>query len=88
MRYQVSSALVDHARSYADAFGIAGVDMSQALSDTSGQWQPRLSYDGAVHDVRLDDGVHISEDGSRRTSSWTVATLAQLWSRPQLESVI
>ncbi len=53
-----------------------------------GQWQPRLSYDSAVHDVRFDDKVHVTEDGSQRTSRWTVATLAQLWSRPQLESVI
>jgi hypothetical protein len=88
MRHQVATTLVDHARAYARAFGIAGVDFSQALSDTSGQWQPRLSYDGAVHDVRLDDGVHVTEDGSRRTSSWTVAALAALWSRRQVESVI
>jgi hypothetical protein len=88
MRHEVATNLVEHARAYASAFGIASVDMSQALSDTSGQWQQRLSYDGAVHEVRFDDKVHVTEDGSRRTSLWTVATLAQLWSRPQVESVV
>jgi hypothetical protein len=88
MRHEVAATLVDHARAYARAFGIAGVDFSQALSDTSGQWQQRLSYDGAVHDVRFDDKVHVTEDGSRRTSSWMVATLAQLWSRPQVAPLI
>jgi hypothetical protein len=88
MRHEVAATLVDHARAYARAFGIASIDMSQALSDTSGQWQQRLSYDGGVHDVRFDDKVHVTEDGSRRTSLWAVATLAQLWSHPQLESVI
>jgi hypothetical protein len=88
MRHQVATTLVDHGRAYASAFGIAAVDMSQALSDTSGQWQQRLSYDGAVHDVRLDDGVHLTEDGSRRASQWTAATLAELWNRPQLADVV
>ena len=63
-------------------------DWSQALSDTSGQWQSQLAYDGGVHAVRLDDGVHLTEDGSFRTSAWTTATLMQLWSRPQVESVV
>ena len=69
-------------------FGIATADWTQALSDTSGGWQPQLSYDGGVHVVRLDDNVHLSEDGSIRTSAWTVAALAALWSRPQVESVV
>jgi hypothetical protein len=88
MRHEVATTLVAHARAYASAFGIASVDLSQALSDTSGQWQQRLSYDGGVHDVRLDDKVHVTEDGSRRASAWTLTTLAQLWSRPQVESVV
>lgn len=88
MRHQVATALVERARGYASAFGIATADMSQALSDTSGGWQQRLSYDGAVHEVRLDDKVHVTQDGSRRASAWTVATLAQLWSRPQVAAVV
>jgi hypothetical protein len=88
MRHQVATTLVDHSRNYAHAFGIAGADMSQALSDTSGGWQRQISYDGAEHDVRLDDGVHLTDDGSRRASRWTMATLAQLWSHPQVESVV
>jgi hypothetical protein len=88
MRNQVATTLVAHARGYASTFGIATADMSQALSDTSGGWQLQLSYDGGVHDVRLGDRVHLTEDGSRRASHWTVAALAQLWNRPQLESVV
>jgi lysophospholipase L1-like esterase len=88
MRHQVTTTLVAHARAYGNQFGIATTDWSQALSDTSGQWQPQLSYDGGVHAVRLDDGVHLTEDGSLRTSAWTTATLMQLWSRPQVESVV
>lgn len=79
MRHQVATRLVARERRYPKAFGVDIVDWSQALSDTSGQWQPRLSYDGAVHTVRLDDDIHLTEDGSLRTSVWTAATLAQLW---------
>jgi hypothetical protein len=79
MRHEVATKLVASTRRYPKAFGIRTVDWSQALSDTSGQWQSQLSYDGGVHDVRLDDHVHLTEDGSRRTSVWTAATLAQLW---------
>jgi len=88
MRNEVATTLVAHARAYATAFGIASADMSHALSDTNGGWQPQLSYDGAVHEVRLGDRVHLTEDGSRRASQWTTATLADLWSRPQVESVV
>jgi hypothetical protein len=86
MRHQVAVTLVAHARAYGSEFGIATSDTSQALSDTSGQWQRDLSYGGAVHTVRLDDRVHLTDDGSRRASAWTMATLAQLWSRPQTSS--
>jgi hypothetical protein len=83
MRHEVATTLEAHARAYAAEFGIASSDWTQALSDTAGQWQSQLSYDGAVHTVRLDDKVHLTEDGSRRTSQWTMSTLAQIWSRPQ-----
>jgi hypothetical protein len=79
MRHQVGTTLIASERRYPKEFGIRIVDWSQALSDTSGQWQLLLSYDGAVHAVRLDDHVHLTEDGSLRTSVWTAATLAQLW---------
>jgi hypothetical protein len=88
MRHQVGNALVAHDRAYGPMFGIDTADWTEALSDTSGQWQPKLSYDGAVHVVRLDDNVHLSDDGSVRTASWTVAALAALWNRPQVESVV
>jgi hypothetical protein len=88
MRHQVATTLLGHGRAYGDQFGIAVSDWSQALSDTNGRWQSQLSYDGAVHPVRLDDGVHLTEDGSLRTSAWTTATLVQLWSQPQVESVV
>ena len=80
--------LAEHARAYGDQFGIATVDWTQALSDSNGGWQSQLSYDGAVHTVRLDDKVHLTEDASVRTSTWTTATLTQLWRRPQVESVV
>jgi len=79
MRRQVAATLVVRDRAYRKAFGVAIADWTQALSDTSGQWQSRLSYDGAVHDVRLDDAVHLTKDGSERTSLWTASTLAQVW---------
>lgn len=88
MRHQVAATLVDHARAYGNQFGIATVDFSQALADTQGAWQQELWYDGAVHTVRLDDKVHLTEDGSLRTSEWATATLMQLWTRPQTESVV
>ena len=88
MRHQVTTALAEHARAYGDQFGIATVDWTQALSDSNGGWQSQLSYDGAVHTVRLDDKVHLTEDASVRTSTWTTATLTQLWRRPQVESVV
>jgi hypothetical protein len=88
MRHQVGTTLIDHARAYRDEFGIATVDFAQALADTNGQWQQELSYGGAVHTVRLDDKVHLSDDGSLRTSAWITATLMQLWTRPQTESVV
>jgi len=79
MRFQVSNELATRERRYAHEFGIATVDWFRALSDTSGQWQSQLWYDGALHTVRLDDGVHLTEDGSTRTSVWTAAALARLW---------
>ena len=88
MRHQVAATLEAHARAYGSEFGIATSDWTQALSDTSGQWQSQLSYDGAAHSVRADDKVHLTEDGSQRTAQWTAATLMQLWSRPQVESVL
>jgi len=87
MRHQVAMTLAVHARTYARQFGIATADWTQAMTDTSGQWQPALSYDGAVHTLRLDDKVHLTEDGARRASEWTMATLAQVWSRPQTQPV-
>jgi len=87
MRHQVAVTLVAHARRYAHQFRIASTDFTQALSDTAGQWQGVLSYDGAVHTVRLDDKVHLTEDGSRRTSQWAMATLAQVWTRPETTPV-
>jgi hypothetical protein len=79
MRQQVAERLTAQERRYPRAFGIAMVDWFAALSDTSGQWQPQLSYDGAVHAVRADDKVHLSVDGAARTSAWAAAALVRLW---------
>ena len=65
--------------SYAAVPGVTTADWWRALSDTSGQWQENLWYDDAIHAVRTPDLVHLSDDGSTRTSTWTVAALAKLY---------
>jgi len=81
MRYQVVTELIQRARNYSKQFGIEVADWGAALSDTAGNWQPVLFYDGALHTVRTDDKVHLTDDGAARTSWWTAATLAGLWGR-------
>jgi hypothetical protein len=81
MRYQVLTELIRREQTYPKQFGIAVVDWSEALSDTAGNWQQQLFYDGALHTVREDDKSHLAPDGSVRTSQWTAAALGQLWTR-------
>jgi hypothetical protein len=57
----------------------AGADWWAALSDTNAAYQQFLLYDGAVHQVRTDDLVHLTEDGAYRAALWTTAALAELY---------
>lgn len=81
MRVLVTTLAASYERAYAADAGVATADWWQALSDMNGQWAQDLWYDGALHAVRTPDRVHLTEDGSTRTSTWTVATLAKLYAR-------
>lgn len=78
---QVAVTLVQFDRQYPATDGVVAADWYTALADTSGLWQPALWYDGALHTVRADDLVHLTPDGSVRTSTWTIAALAAAWAR-------
>jgi hypothetical protein len=62
------------------AAGPVTPDWWAALGDSDGHYRESLEYDGAPHPVRADDGVHLTEDGARRTGRWTAVALARLWS--------
>jgi hypothetical protein len=79
MRPIVQTRLAQEVRKYPNTLGVPVADVWQALSDTSGQWQQSLWYDGALHEVRVDDFVHLTDDGSLRASTWVVAALARLY---------
>ncbi len=79
MRVLVGTTLTMYERRYPTDFGVTVADWWQALSDTNGQWQDALWYDDALHTVLVGDRVHLTEDGSTRTSTWTVAALARLY---------
>jgi len=81
MRVRVMSLAAEYERNYATDLGVTLADWWQALSDTSGQWAEALWYDDAMHTVRFPDRVHLTEDGSTRASTWTVAALARLYER-------
>ena len=81
MRVLVGTTLTMYARRYPAELGVTVADWWQALSDTNGQWQETLWYDDALHTVLVEDRVHLTEDGSTRTSTWTVAALARLYER-------
>jgi hypothetical protein len=56
----------------------------EALVDTSGNYQQVLFYpdlfsEAALHTIRADDGVHLTQQGARRAADWTVAALRQFW---------
>jgi hypothetical protein len=80
MRAAVATVLAENARQYPVTLGVATTNWWTALSDTNRQYQRSLWYDDALHQVRMDDGVHLTDDGSVRGSTWTVASLAQLYS--------
>ena len=40
---------------------------------------PDLFGEATLHAVRADDGVHLTQDGARRTAEWTAAALRQFW---------
>ena len=73
------TTLTMYERRYPADFGVTVADWWQALSDTNGQWQETLWYDDALHTVLVGDRVHLTEDGSTRTSTWTAAALARLY---------
>jgi hypothetical protein len=81
MRVVVATQLAAAVRQYPVTLGVDTVDWWTALSDLDSQYQRELWYDGALHEVRSDDGVHITGDGSVRTSTWTVAALSEVYSR-------
>ncbi len=78
---QVAVTLIQYDRQYPATDGVVAADWYTALADTSGLWQPALWYDAALHTVRADDLVHLTPDGSVRTSTWTIAALAEAWAR-------
>ena len=56
----------------------------EALVDTTGTYQQVLLYpdvfgEATLHTIRADDGVHLTQDGARRTAEWTVAALRPFW---------
>jgi len=81
MRVFVTTLTAAYARNYPSDLSVTTADWWQALSDTNGHWQEALRYDGAVHGVRASDRVHLTDDGSVRTSTWTTAALATLYER-------
>jgi hypothetical protein len=76
---QVADSLIELDRRYPATEGVVAADWYAALADTAGMWQPGLWYDGVAHLVRADDLVHLTPDGSVRTSTWTIAALAEAW---------
>jgi hypothetical protein len=52
----------------------------EALADTEMHYRQNLVYDGATHQVRADDLVHLTADGAARTAHWTAMALDELWS--------
>jgi hypothetical protein len=73
-----SLALTDH---------LALANWSDAVADANGNYQQVLFYadlfaDATSHTVRNDDGVHLTEDGARRTAEWTVEAMRPFWTGP------
>ena len=60
------------------------VNWWDALVDTDGNYQQFLLYpdvfgEPTLHAVRDDDGVHLTQDGARRTAEWTASALHRFW---------
>jgi hypothetical protein len=53
------------------------------LTDTEMHYRQNPVYDGATHQVRADDLVHLTPDGAARTAQWTAVALDVVWSRPR-----
>ena len=79
MRVIAGTTLTMYEHGYPADFGVTVANWWEAMSDTSGHWQEALWYDDALHTVVASDRVHLTEDGSTRTSTWTVAALARLF---------
>jgi len=73
-------AEVTHALAFRDTLmqsrsGTATAHWWAAFTDTAGQYQDLLVYNGAPHKVRFDDGVHFTEEGAARAAIYLVAGL-------------
>jgi hypothetical protein len=79
MRTLVATALAEAVSLYPFTIGVDTVDWWSAVSDTSGRYQQSLWYDGALHRMRAVDLVHLTDDASLRTSTWTAAALSRLF---------
>jgi hypothetical protein len=60
--------------------GVVECDWWQALGDTNGSYQDWLWYQAVwqppeAHLVRAGDGLHLSDDGRRRSAAWTAAAI-------------
>jgi hypothetical protein len=71
-------AAVVHSLAFRDTLmparaGTGTADWWSAFTDTAGIYQQVLFYDGALHTVRADDGVHFTDDGAARAALFTVA---------------
>jgi hypothetical protein len=75
----VAATLAGYDRRLHRELGVTNADWWEALSDTAGQFQMALWWDDALHAVRLDDRVHLTDEGAQRTATWTVAALAELY---------
>lgn len=63
----------------APATGNENVDWWEPVIDVNGNAQQNLFYDGAWHQIRTDDYVHLAVDGSIRTATWTAKALGEMW---------
>jgi hypothetical protein len=76
-------AAVVHGLAFRDSLmparsGTGFADWWAAFTDTGGNYQQALFYDGAPHTVRFDDSIHFTDDGAARAARFTVAGIRAL----------
>jgi hypothetical protein len=54
------------------------IDWFAALADTDREYATSLFYDNAFHTVRTDDLTHLTLDGAKRASTWSVSVLVDV----------